>query len=251
MNKKLEKLLLDTPETYYWMGFIMADGSFTGNRLKLGLSIKDEKLLNKLYKFIECSNVIHKDNIKCEFSVMDSYTVPLLKEKFNINNKKTYNPPKTITWMEDDLLYSFIIGFIDGDGSITKQYKRNDVILRIKLHGNWLGILDEISKFISSKAGVNPVKPKITTAGYANINLANHTLLKSLKRKVIELELPVLNRKWSIINLDHTNKMERSRFNVKKVKEYIKKGYTNKMIMEKLGLKDSTLSLLKKRNGLR
>lgn len=251
MKKKLEKLLLDTPESYYWMGFAMADGSFVGNRLQFGLSIKDENLLGRFSHYIKCDNTIYKSGGKCEFSVMDSYSVPLLREKFDIQKKKTYNPPKTITWMEDDLLYSFIVGFIDGDGSITKQYKRNDAILRIKVHGNWLNILNDISKFISEKADVNTVKAKIDRDGYATINLGNHVLLKSLKSKTLELKLPVLSRKWSIIDLNHINKMERSKYNVRKVKEYMEKGYSNKIIMERLGLKDSTLSLLKKRNGLR
>jgi len=211
MKQKLSKLLLDTPEAYYWMGFLMADGTFVGNRLKIGLSIKDDDLLNRLYEFLECDNTIHTNDIKCEFSVMDSHSVPLLRDKFNIKSKKTYNPPKSLLWMKDDLLYSFIIGFIDGDGSIGKQYGREDCILRIKVHSNWLGILNEISEFISKKANVGTVKARINNQGYANINLGNHILLKSIKLKAKQLNVPYLNRKWSLINESHINKMEISK----------------------------------------
>lgn len=251
MERKLEKLLGDTPETYYWIGFIMADGTLVGNRLKIGLSIKDEDLLNRLYKFLGCTNSIYKTDISCEFSIMDSYTIPLLRNKFDINQRKTYNPPKSLLWMDDDLLYSFIIGFIDGDGAILKQTNREDPNLRIKVHSNWLTILNEISMFVSTKANVNVVEARINNKGYANVNLSNHVLLKSLKKKALELKIPYLNRKWSLIDENHINKMEKSKINLNKVIELIKLGCSDKKIREVLGLKKSTLSLMKKRNGLR
>jgi hypothetical protein len=251
MSKKLHKLLEDTPEAYYWMGFIMADGSFVGNRLKLGLSSKDNTHLKKLYKYLECENTIHEDNISCSFSIMDSHSVPLLKKKFDIKKKKTYNPPKTINWMVDYLKYAFIIGFIDGDGSIRKQHNREDVILRIKVHKNWFNIILEISTFISQGCNLEVVQPNNDKYGYVNINLANNILLKSLKNITIKYNLPVLNRKWSLINENYNNKNEIARFRVQQVTEMMKSGFTNKEIMEILNVKPSTLSNLKKRNGLR
>lgn len=259
MKKKLHKLLEDTPEAYYWMGFIMADGTFVGNRLKVGLSIKDGDLLKKLHSFLGYDNPIHEYDIKlnnklyktCVFQVMDTHSTPLLKTKFDIKPRKTYNPPKTLKWMEDDLLYSFIIGFIDGDGSITKQYNREDPLLRIKVHSNWLHILDEISYALSTDADVKVVKAKINSQGYANINLANHILLKRLKLRVIELKLPVLDRKWSLIDENYINKNEISEYRIKHVTAMMEAGFSNKRIREVLGLKKSALSNLQKRNGLR
>jgi len=251
MKRKLYKLLEETPESYYWMGFIMADGHFAGNRLVMGLSINDEDHLKKLYDFLECDNTIHKNHIGCGFSMMDSYTVPLLKTKFDINNRKTYNPPKSINWMENNLKYSFIVGFIDGDGSIIKQYKRKDPYLRIKVHSNWLHILNEIGFILSTDANVKHVEARINNQGYANINLANHILLKHLKRKVNKLKLPVLKRKWSLIDENHMNKNEVSTYRIEQVTIMMEEGLSNKIIRERLKLKKSTLSLLQKRNGLR
>jgi len=229
----------------------MADGSFIGNRLKLGLSIKDYNLLEKFYKFIDSDNSIRHNNISCEFSVMDSYTIPLLREKFGINPRKTYYPPKTLLWMEPDLMYSFIIGFIDGDGSIGYQYKRSDVSLRIKIHKNWLYILNEISVFLSKKSNVPIVKAKINNQGYANINLTNHILLKSLKNKILELKLPYLKRKWDVIDENHINKNEQAKINLENVKHLMSLEYSNKMISEKLDMKPATIYMIQKRNGLK
>jgi len=251
MYEKLKKLLGDTPETYYWVGFIMADGHFSENRLKIGLSSKDSEHLYKLWEYLGCHNVFYKDNTKCEFSIMDSKTVPLIKKKFDINQRKSYEPPKTINWIPSHLKYAFIIGFIDGDGSIVKQSGRDDALLRIKLHSSWLGILLEISQFISEDSNVKLVKPTINKQGYANLNLANNVVLKKLKNYTIEYNLPVLERKWVMIDENHTNKNEISKWRVEQVSEMMKMGMSNKEIREKLNLKKSTLSLLQKRNGLR
>lgn len=54
----LEKLLLDVPETYYWIGFILADGHISkNNRLVVTLSVKDKNHLIKLQKYLEIENM--------------------------------------------------------------------------------------------------------------------------------------------------------------------------------------------------
>lgn len=60
-NKKerfadLDILLNDTYETYYWIGFIMADGNIINNRLRLRLSCKDKEHLEKFANFIGYKN---------------------------------------------------------------------------------------------------------------------------------------------------------------------------------------------------
>lgn len=247
----LKKLLLNTPESFYWMGFIMADGTFVKNRFKLGISNKDHTHIEKLYNYLNCNNTLHVTETHSYFSIMDTKNVSQLKEKFDFNQSKTYYPPKTIKWMENDLLISFIIGFIDGDGSITKQYKRKDPILRIKLHSSWIHILDEISTFLCEKSKTPIIKSKINNQGYSQINLANHKLLKYLKKELIRLKIPHLERKWSLIDDNLINKTERSKINLEKVKVLLEKGYSDKLIREELNLKPSTLSLMISRNKLR
>ena len=55
MRKKcnFEKLLEETNEKYYWLGFLLADGSFGKKKeLKIGLSNKDKEHLIKLQNFL-------------------------------------------------------------------------------------------------------------------------------------------------------------------------------------------------------
>lgn len=46
---KLENLLSDTLESYYWIGFLLADGTIHGNRLQLELAILDKKHQEKKF----------------------------------------------------------------------------------------------------------------------------------------------------------------------------------------------------------
>ncbi len=46
----LQKLLNEDNETYYWIGFIMADGCISRNKtLSLGLAIQDEEHTGKYH----------------------------------------------------------------------------------------------------------------------------------------------------------------------------------------------------------
>ena len=72
-----------------------------------------------------------------------------LCDKFNIKNNKTYEPMELNNYsFNKELLFSLIIGFIDGDGCINKVYKKQDCNLRIHLHSSWLDNLIFIENFI-------------------------------------------------------------------------------------------------------
>ena len=55
-----EKLLEDTPESFYWMGFLIADShiSIKNNRIELSLAEQDLEHLYKYSKFINYRNNI-------------------------------------------------------------------------------------------------------------------------------------------------------------------------------------------------
>jgi len=61
----LERLLENTPEAYYWIGFLMADGNFDihgyVNRLTLFLSEKDKEHIQKFSQFIEVPVTTRKE----------------------------------------------------------------------------------------------------------------------------------------------------------------------------------------------
>ena len=192
----LSVLLKDEPQSMYWVGFILADGSFSNeNRLRFHLAQKDMSQVVRFSRYINYTGRLQKPDI----SVMDSHNVPLLLKKFDIKPRKTYNPPDPLVYdqLPSDLWISLFIGFIDGDGCISNM-RENANSIRIKLHSSWLGMLNSFSMRLSREL-VSDTKPaKINNQGYAQWSTGRRDIMLKLKRAT--KKLPVLKRKWSRIN---------------------------------------------------
>lgn len=214
----LQKLLNETPEAYYWIGFIMADGyiDHINNRIKLQLNDKEQ--VNKFRKFIGYPHVVknkYNSYIKGKqykghnyyVYISDTILVPEIIEKFDFKPRKTYNPPE-INITNDNLFTSFLIGFIDGDGNIKKQSgKRYDCRIRIKCHSSWKDLLTSFVRRIYTIFNIEhynaviqqPPKAKINKNGYAEIAIANSMVLCSLRNFCRLHSLPIITRKWDVI----------------------------------------------------
>lgn len=207
----MQKLLLETLESYYWLGFLLADGHFGKSALTVNLAIKDNDHLIKLADFLGFPEKVFYKNVKLDgkvysqvaMSLNDKRGVKKIKDKFAISERKTYIPPN-LESIEDDLFLSLFVGFIDGDGSIRKQSQkdRKDCFITIKLHRSWFKVLEKMSLLVSdmSNAPYNP--PHLNKSGYVVLNLSNRIAIRFLKKKVEEWNLPVLRRKWDRINED-------------------------------------------------
>jgi hypothetical protein len=237
----LSKLLLDIPEAFYWMGFIAADGSFSkADRLSIGISQKDESHLYKFGEFIDCKNFSKRNKLNSiDLKIQDKFIVPKIMEKFDLKLRKTYNPPE-FEKLPIESLFPFFIGFVDGDGSICYQSGRTDAFLRIKVHSSWNVFLQKITDYIYKLTNTFPTKPKITVEGYSNINISNSITLKFIKSKVLELNLPIMNRKWDKIDLNKTGKTERAAINGKIIDALIKDGKSIKEIATLMNMKYHT-----------
>lgn len=242
MNKnKLKKLLEDTPEKWYWLGFLMADGHFSkSNRLRVKLAIKDLEHIKTLASFLEVKWDIEIRN-GYEYgrvSVMDTVTLRILKEQFNINSNKTINPPD-LSSLNEEQLFCFSVGFIDGDGCIGFQSGRNDVILRVKCHSAWA---DNIFIMFGDC--------KINNQGYAQVSISDNTILRKIKRKVNNFNLPILKRKWDKIDLERVSKYEVTKERINIIRERLKEGMKKIEIAKELGIHPSAISNLIRRNKI-
>lgn len=123
---------IDTEEKAYWLGFMYADGWIIDKTNRygedaFGISLKksDEEHLKKFLKAIKATNPVNYDNSKqigeplAKVQLTSQKTVDDLI-KHGCFKKKTYilRPP---TIIDEKLLYHFIRGFFDGDGSIVKS----------------------------------------------------------------------------------------------------------------------------------
>jgi hypothetical protein len=230
---QLEKLLDETPETYYWIGFLMADGHFNDkiNRLTIELSIKDKEHLEKLAKFIGLKKVNINGRGNCSIGVQNKQIISQLIKKFNINNRKTYHL-NTIIIEDNNLFSSFIAGFIDGDGCIRdKTYD-----IKISLHGNTLPtIMKWAVKFNKIYNATNI--PYINKRKFVVWYITNSEAIVKYKKILLSLNLPIMKRKWDRIDINFKSRIvifnERKR-NAIKLKE---QGFSRAQIARILNVK--------------
>lgn len=128
----LEKLLDLFNQSFYWLGVILADGNFYKNRFELSFKTSD------LYFLQQFGNYINFDNSKIKYRKNNSYclafsnkdNLSIIRQKFNIHYCKTYNPCDFSYYenYSETQLLSLLIGFIDGDGCISKDGKYISII---------------------------------------------------------------------------------------------------------------------------
>jgi len=204
----LSPLLKENNVAYYWMGFIMADGWISKEgQLVVGLSKKDKCHLEKLAKLlktnintIECEETEffgkkYKREKPVRIAVQDKVLGLKLKNKMNISIRKTYNPPDLSFLNTNNKFFSFLAGFIDGDGSFSKN--KYNVYFRIECHKNWIKNFKYIKKRIDNCI-LNDIKIKKLEKSVL-LSSGNNLFLNKLKNYILKLNIPIMERKWEKI----------------------------------------------------
>jgi len=183
----------DTEESFYWAGFIAADGWVIGpkmipHRLGIELAEKDANHLNKFKKDIKSQHPIRKickkghkiKNTKknCNSSNMCSLMINSIDickslERFGIISAKTYiyDIPE---WLKNhELVRHFIRGYIGGDGC----FSINNKIVVFSIYGNvyFLNSFNNIMK----KNNIGLKKKRNIEKRYGKIKLAFDNLVYS------------------------------------------------------------------------
>ena len=240
MNKNLalSKLLDNSLISFYWLGFILADGHLTNKRLRVVLSNKDESHLFKLSQYLETKVKYESVNNYPYIDLSNKTILSKIKEKYSISENKTTSPPNIYS-ISGDRLKALSIGFIDGDGSIGNLHNRPDFNIRIKVHSSWKNILEYMYEYCY-----------INNKGYAQTTISDSSVIKKLKLFSINNKLPILPRKWNIVDMTYISKKELSRENIELTKLFLKHKISRNNICKLLNLSKSGLSLLIKRNNL-
>ena len=234
LNANAINLINESNEVYYWLGFIMADGHFSKtNQLQINLAEKDLEHLKKFATFVEYKSKLNKPNISIGFSSIKEWLV----DTFKISSVKSYQPCD-LSKLSDDKLFSFSIGFIDGDGSISKRG-----VLTIKCHKSWLKNLNLMVSFLSKN---DNILGKINSENLAIIHINKIDVLKNIKEKAIELGLPILSRKWDRIKESKMSKKSLTLKNKNICQELFDKELTIKEIINITQLSKSQIYKLKK-----
>ena len=143
-----------SPETAYWLGFIAADGSVVDNTLRFVLNRRDEETLQRFLDFCDSNYPVNyhtahytdNDGVKHEFDAVNlkitSKKIVADLAKYGIvQNKKNMDIP-FIQYIPEEYKVDFIIGFFDGDGSVSDGYR----ITLATNHANLLGTVNELYK---------------------------------------------------------------------------------------------------------
>lgn len=194
----------------------MADGCFTARRLHLGVAKKDLKHLKKFMNFVNSKNTITK-TVGCTKTIHYRLTITCVKvitelrKKFNISNRKTYEPCDIKSIKNPELLFSLIVGFLDGDGCVSKR-PTNCYSISFVGHMNWLDNFCFMKAFVYNyfnhedttmklkiikKYTTLPQDKTKTKKLYygTGFNINKIALIKAIKTKAKELNLPFLKRK--------------------------------------------------------
>lgn len=197
-----------TPQSAYWWGFIMADGHLSPEGfLQIGISGKDKEYLQVLANHLKCE-LHYREKIKCGFTTDDSSLAEIrigdkkfIKEWYNklsYVNPKTENPPKLDIFYKEELLVYFLIGFIDGDGSIWRSNKTKtnigSITLRIEIHPTWENTLRELCNKIDKFYGIQ-FNVKLSSKGFIKAEIASQSDLFELYKYINKCDY--LKRKWN------------------------------------------------------
>lgn len=244
-NNKMNNLLNETNEAFYWLGLIYSDGSlnFKQKRISIKLKKSDGEYLKNVAKFFETKFL--EDKRTKYIAIADSETFPQIVEKFGFKEQKTYNPPKNLSFLKTkEQFIAFLAGFIDGDGSIRNQTNRKDCVISIKNHSSWIHIFNEIEEQLYRYLNIERTKrlSKINNSGYAFICFSNRNVVNSLKEEVLKLNLPVMERKWSKIDLNLRRIRLQKGLLEERVIELFNQGLRKSDIAKKLNVSKSTIS---------
>lgn len=143
---------IDNFEKAYWLGFIFADGSISGNRVTIALSVKDKEVLIKFCNSLNIDHSAIKEYIDnhfgthmCRISFADSIITEDINKVFDTKNK-TYD--LHIPNIDEKLFKYFLCGYFDGDGSIAREDGKPCV--EFTTHKNNVEWLNFVKKFLDS-----------------------------------------------------------------------------------------------------
>lgn len=175
--------IIDSEEKAYWLGFMFADASIDTNSWVLEFTQKDKEYVESFREFIQSDIPVKPKTVYFGGKTYVSYRISICSKKLcqslinkGCTPKKSLN--KKFPDIEERLYLPFIVGYFDGNGSISKR----------KPTGTYYGLISTGSlSFVESlkKITGTSYQKKRNSSGYSlYIKVSFLPLLKKWSRKV-------------------------------------------------------------------
>ncbi len=197
----------------YWAGFIASDGNISRNKktIRLHIGYKDIELIEKFKKDTNHTGKItlenacdfyskkedkiyHRDN-SCSISFNAAY-----KWSNDLNKYWNITPAKSLTLKppnitDINLCFAYIIGLIDGDGSIyTHSNCKNPYLCLYGTKEMLCWTKEKLDIVLNYKTNVKVIRPKNRTIYHLRYNVVD---ANNIINKAKEINTPYkLERKW-------------------------------------------------------
>ena len=192
-----------TDNTCYYGGFIAADGNVDKNmtRLTITLSNKDKKHIETFLKNLDSDARVfvyntHKNYESAGIVLSSKKICEDLQHNFNITPQKslTYQPP---SFQKNELKDAFIIGMIDGDGTIGFSKGRNRTRLYISMVGTYetISFIKKRFEEILGHQTSNPHHKSLYCGNTYTIRISDKSA-RTIFEHFYKIEVPKLERKW-------------------------------------------------------
>lgn len=150
---------ITTVNQAWLLGFLASDGYIhkNDNGIKIGLQQKDREILETIKKEIKSEHPIRGYTTKkgyhvCEI-VWSSEQQKKDLAKYGIINRKTYSGVRLPQFDNDNLTLAYILGYIDGDGSIRVAPNYTSCVFSICSYKP--EILHDFGDFFNKKYGIS------------------------------------------------------------------------------------------------
>lgn len=200
------KLYEETPLAYYWMGLLLADGTFCFKQNKIRLALTRRETVEGFQKFVGCKNRITttkfpdrnwRDLHILSFCTKASFST--IVKKFDVRPNKTHNPPKQLPETSEDNLLALLIGIIDGDGHISSV--RGNLRITVDCHESWLGFFRMLASQVERPLNYSPqvhLAPRQVGRPSSRFFIGAQLPMMILSNFILAHDLPVMAEKWRL-----------------------------------------------------
>lgn len=199
-ENSLDKLISEKSlETFYWIGFILADGSFYNNRFEFGLKEDDVDVLKAFAAYIEFKGDIkHRDSTKSNrIQFNNKPSIEKFMKEYGFDYDKTYNPCSFESFKNysKEQITSLLIGIIDGDGNIQENGSTYANAITITAHKLWKSFYEDLLNFLEIPLHIS----KREDNNSITIRICKREYCIALKHFIVNNNLFYFSRKWDKI----------------------------------------------------